>query len=360
MTDRTSHHSMKLRPRAKTKDKAVTKSSSDLPSTLPPSALLDKVLYSDLIVALEYDLAFPPHAPFEYVIDDVSDNSGPGSTDTTSVSVTVNSTSLTPTLNLKDYAVRAILREFEGAVEKKDLLAAWIEAVTSCPLARREDIMQEMRKRYPRCANRLAGRDPSKREVEDHETELGNWLVAETPPYRPTRMGFSRQHRYVETIYLDNLLEYKKKRLLKILSMMEDWGTALLCSVLVISISHPAVCRYPVGFPLRKLVEQPSEPVIVPGHGRLADSSRNAIYEMFYDIAVVSLMNCEHVETLDKGRDNEIWLEVEVLETSHAVMDKEWTRNELEKYIQAHGLEKGFELMKECMNEMHWLAHHDC
>jgi hypothetical protein len=39
---------------------------SDLPSVLPPSATLDKTLYGDLIVALEYDLAFPPHAPFEY------------------------------------------------------------------------------------------------------------------------------------------------------------------------------------------------------------------------------------------------------------------------------------------------------
>lgn len=125
---------------------------SDLPSVLPPSATLDKTLYGDLIVALEYDLAFPPHAPFEYVIDDDNDDNVPETT---------NPTSSTSSLSLKDYAVRAILREFERAVEKKDLLAAWIEAIASCPRARWDEIIQAMRKVYPRCANRLAGRDVS-------------------------------------------------------------------------------------------------------------------------------------------------------------------------------------------------------
>jgi hypothetical protein len=125
---------------------------SDLPSVLPPSATLDKTLYGDLIVALEYDLAFPPHATFEYVVDDDSDDNVPETT---------NPTSSTSTLSLKDYAVRAILREFVGAVEKKDLLAAWIGAIASCPQARWDEVMQEMRKVYPRCANRLIGRDVS-------------------------------------------------------------------------------------------------------------------------------------------------------------------------------------------------------
>jgi hypothetical protein len=133
---------------------------SDLPSVLPPSATLDKVLYSDLIIALEYDLAFPPHAPFKYVVEDNSDNSGSGSISLTSSSLTSNST-----LSLKDYAVRAILREFVGAVEKKDLLAAWIEVIASCPRARWDEIIQAMRKVYPRCANRLAGRDVSPRKL---------------------------------------------------------------------------------------------------------------------------------------------------------------------------------------------------
>jgi hypothetical protein len=125
---------------------------SDLPSVLPPSATLDKVLYSDLIIALEYDLAFPPHAPFEYVVEDDSDDNVPGS---------INPTSSTSILSLKDFAVRAILREFVGAVEKKDLLAAWIEAITSCPRARWDEIIQATRKVYPRCANRLVGQDVS-------------------------------------------------------------------------------------------------------------------------------------------------------------------------------------------------------
>ena len=138
---------------------------SDLPSVLPPSATLDKTLYGDLIVALEYDLAFPPHAQFEYVIDNDNDNSGPRSTNPTSETSTSTS-------SLKDYAIRAILREFVGSVEKKDLLAAWIEAITSCPRARWDEIMQAMRTRYPRCANRLAGRDvSSKRKKNRHEIE---------------------------------------------------------------------------------------------------------------------------------------------------------------------------------------------
>jgi hypothetical protein len=129
---------------------------SDLPSVLPPSATLDKTLYGDLIVVLEYDLAFPPHAPFEYVVDDDSDDNVPGS---------INPTSSTSSLSLKHHAVRAILREFVGAVEKKDLLASWIEAIASCPRARWDEIMQEMRKVYPRCANRLVGRDVSSKKL---------------------------------------------------------------------------------------------------------------------------------------------------------------------------------------------------
>jgi hypothetical protein len=63
---------------------------------------------------------------------------------------------------------------------------------------------------------------PSKKEVEDNAIELGNWLVAETPPYKPTRTEFFPHVDFVETIYLNDLLEFDKKRLKKIIDEYED------------------------------------------------------------------------------------------------------------------------------------------
>jgi hypothetical protein len=92
--------------------------------------------------------------------------------------------------------------------------------------------------------------------------------------------------------------------------------------------------------------------VIVPGHGRLAESNRNAIYEMFYNLAVILLMSFEQVDIgsyADHLPENEIWLWVESPKTSQAAMcsTEEWTRTILEMYIQARGLQEGFEVMAE-------------
>jgi hypothetical protein len=56
---------------------------------------------------------------------------------------------------------------------------------------------------------------------------VGNWLVAETPPYKPTRGEFFPHVNFVETIYLNDLLEYDKKRLMEIIGMLEgDWSNS--------------------------------------------------------------------------------------------------------------------------------------
>jgi hypothetical protein len=96
------------------------------------------------------------------------------------------------------------------------------------------------------------------------------------------------------------------------------------------------------------------EPVIVPGHGRLAESNRNAIYETFYDLAVVLLMNFKHVEIGAHHHipENEIWLWMGSLEPSQAVMGEGWTRTTLERHILAHGLERGCKVTTGDLKEM--------
>lgn len=77
---------------------------------------------------------------------------------------------------------------------------------------------------------------------------------------------------------------------------------------------------------------------------------------MFYNLAVILLMNFEQVEIgsyADHLPENEIWLWVEMPETSQAAMwtTEEWTRTTLEMYIQARGLQEGFEVMAEHLKE---------
>lgn len=94
--------------------------------------------------------------------------------------------------------------------------------------------------------------------------------------------------------------------------------------------------------------------MIVPGHGRLVESNRNAIYETFYDLAVVLLMNFKYVEIGAHHHipENEIWLWMGSLEPSRAVVGEGWTRTTLEKHILAHGFGKGCTITTEALKEM--------
>ena len=114
----------------------------DLPSVKPPVASLDKTLYSDLLVALDYDLSFPPRPPYDLGI-------------VTSI----------PQKTLRDYTLAVIIREFERGMKRKESIDSWLEAVAGL-MVFKGDVIEAMRRVYPRCAKRLYGSDVGQRECD--------------------------------------------------------------------------------------------------------------------------------------------------------------------------------------------------
>lgn len=100
-----------------------------------PIPSLTLVYPSDLIVALDYDLLFPP--------------------------THTRTRTPTPPKTLQTYAILSLMNALPQAILTKPSLSAWIENITSplIPGVIREVLIQGMRGVWPRCADRLFGRE---------------------------------------------------------------------------------------------------------------------------------------------------------------------------------------------------------